>query len=159
MTTRKQAIDFVTSGSYKRDLTYSGDYDGTQNTEHELEELATAVLADTQDELYSWIRYQGYVISEGTSVAFEYAVVKCLSTDSLQDLNDDAVVELLQKEGKLFTRGWVVQSPYGHPKKMSFEFFNVKLKAGEELRLIVRPQLTWADAFRFSDLEYRKVGA
>lgn len=156
------AVAHVTAGTYNRVTIAADTLDWTSGAEWELTDLATNVAASGKDELYSWIRAKIYVCATGERCVYEYAVIKCASTDALQNLDDSPTVELLHKQHKVLARDiMMVPAPVNSSvKPVKFEFFNVQLNDGEELRLVIRPIATnTVDLGTYYGLlEWRKVG-
>lgn len=156
-------MSFVTRGTYQREvfsqlaLTFAG------ATEDEVDAVATNIVASAdKDELFSWVRCQFKVHSVAEAFHYEWMLIRCLSADAMQDLDDSDTMEYLQKEGRVLKRGLVsVALPnYAAARWQKFEVYNVALNDGEELRLLIRPLVgSTADAGRiYGLLEWRQVG-
>jgi hypothetical protein len=162
---RSPAVDFVTGGTYQRNVVNETGITFTAGTEIEGTSLASVIVADVadQDSLFSWVRGKLYIYHNSLPIIFEWMIIKCLGTDALQDLNDNAVVEKLHKESRIMARdvSYGGTPTYVPPKNIKFEFYNVKLDTGEELRLVIRPILGGAGATGVicGLLEWREVGA
>lgn len=156
----KQALEHVTSGTYQRELESLQAQSWTADTEVELPELATDIVASGQDEMFSWIRGHYMLWDTASALALEYAVIRCKSTDALQDLNDGSTMEALQKEGRIFKTGLLAVQIYTRIIEIKFEFKQVKLPDGEELRLVIRPLRTTSNSTEIvAKVEWRKIGA
>jgi hypothetical protein len=157
------AVDYVTAGTYKRSISSQTGISLVGGTEVEVLDLASTIHGGASaDALFSWLRGI-VVVSCGIDISIlEWMIFRCKSTDALQDLNDAAVVELAQKEGRLFARGVITrgQGQYASPVQTKFEFYNVKLAPDEELRMVLRPIVsgTAAAANIYTVLEWRQVG-
>lgn len=155
-------LQFVTSGTYQREVVNQSGLDLVVGTEAEIPELATNIVC-TEDALLSWVRMHWAHYSHTEAELYEWFVIKCQSSDGIQDLSSATVVEDLQRLKKIFGRGVVTQcaAAYGKVKVMKLEFFQVKLNRGEELRLVLRPILanTASAGKYFAVLEWRQVGA
>lgn len=132
-------------------------------TEAEVLAVATDIAGSaTADTMYSWIRAKIYLLNTAVEpLVYEWALIKCQSTDALQDLSDEAVMEKLQKESRIFAREFhATGKNESGLKPISFELYNVKLDLGEELRLVVLPHRSTAGATAeyYGVLEWRQVG-
>ena len=159
------AIQHVTQGTYQREIVDSNALTFVAGTEYEVAVLASNVLADTadKDELFSWVRGMFFVFDTGTYCAFEWMVYKTLIADADVDMNASAAMEALHKDSKLFGRGILLQpdpDSGGPVRPVKFEFFNVKLRYGEELRLLLRPIAAsgGATGHVHGVIEWRQVG-
>lgn len=155
-------LEFVTSGTYQREVSTDSAFDLTAGTEKELPLLATHIVC-TEDALLSWIRMFWNVSASDERTVYEWFVIRCQAADSTQDLSTNTVVEDLQRAKKILKRGLVSQSHYlaGGNKIQKLELFNVKLSRGEELRLLIRPLFsnTANHVIMYALLEWRQVGA
>lgn len=158
------AVAYVTAGTYQRDLIQAEAQAFTQGTEFEISDVSDAIVAATanKDELFSWVRGKVFKFITDGYDCYEWMVLRQNSADALPDLNDNAAVEILQKEKRIYTRGFeLVPDPDsgGPVKPIKFELFNVKLRYGEEIRLVIRPLVTTAATGRYYGLiEWRQVG-
>lgn len=156
-------MSFVTSGTYQRTVSTSVAQDWVADTEVEVPEVATNIKSSaTSDALFSWVRYLGYVWRSDGDYAYEWMLIRCGTGEATQDLSDASVVEALQKEGRLFARGFFANASTasgGRPTKIAFEVYNVNLPIDNELRLVVRPLVGATDTIQYySVLEWRQVG-
>lgn len=157
------SLKYVTQGTYQRDIVLTESQTWTIGTEFEVTDLSDVIIASTvsKDELFSWVRGQIFCYKTGDGFLFEWMLIRQKTADSLPDLNDNAAVELLQKEKRIFARGLVHQPApeYSKLSAVKFEVFNVGLRYGEELRFVVRP-LTAASGTGFLKglIEWRQVG-
>lgn len=157
-----QALEQVTNASYQREIVNDS---GTLAAGAELEGVAFSdnIKASGSDALFPWIRAHVYFAGMDSYDLVFWYVVKCLSTDALQNISDSAVLEGLQKTGKVFARGVLPVNTVGvgtFRGTKELEWKNVKLKDGEELRLIVHTlfgQETSGLAI-VTDLEWRQTG-
>lgn len=155
-----QAIEQVTNASYQRAL--MNDTPAlTGGVEAELAVLAGNITADdSKDTLFPWIREKIYVSCASQPTLLFWYVIKCLGTDAVQQVLDDAVLEQLQRDSKIFARG-AVKIPYfavtGGYASFDYEFHNVKLKDGEELRVVIHA-VDSVTIGAFGDLEWRETG-
>lgn len=134
--------------------------DLTVGTDYEIGAVATALIAAGQDERVLWARAKIFTCDNGQQMLGKWALIKCLATDALQDLNSATDLELLLKRKHILARGWV-QSPhvsYGRMSHIDFEVFNVDLNDGEELRLVYCPVVAGSAQPFYGDLEYRIAG-
>lgn len=160
----RSAIEHVTKGTYQRDTVALEGQNWAQGTEFEIPDLAAVILADTadKDELFSWIRGQVFVYDNVAGWSYEWAIIKCDVGDGLQDLNDNSATEILHKEGRLFARGLAMTpgNTYGVARPIKFELFNVNLRYGEELRLVIRPlkATSAGGGYVYGIIEWRQVG-
>lgn len=157
------AIAFVTQGTYQRDIVQLTGQAWTAGTEFEIGDISDVIIADTadKDELFSWIRFQGYVYINSTIGIFEWMVLRQETADALPDLNTNSVVEELQKDKRILARGFYMTAypSYQPPPKIKFELYKVPLRYGEEIRLVFRPLVTTADQGTVQGLlEWRQVG-
>lgn len=160
----KQAVQFVTSGTYQRDIVYQDSIQWAAGTEDEVDQVATSIAGSgTEDTMYSWIRGKIYINNNsGEHMCYEWALIKCQSADAMQDLNDAAAMEKLMRESRIFGRDiWACGATRTSLKPVKFELYQVKLQVGEELRLVVRPVVgSAAGSVGYMGLiEYRKVGS
>lgn len=157
-------LEYVTSGTYQCEHSPPTALSVVADTEVELGLLATNIVC-TEDALISWIRYRWAVWSIDEPLVFEWFLIKCQSTDAIQDLSDNLVIEGLQRDSKIFARGVQVEPVGGRdataPVLHTHQFYNVKLKRGEELRMVIMPysSCTASHAFAVQLLEWRQVGA
>lgn len=157
------AVSYVTQGTYQREIEALSGQAWTSGTEFELETVSDNIVAATanKDELFSWVRGNYIVSISGTNMVYEWMIIRMDSADALPDLNSSSVVEALQKDKRIFARGfeYISNTTYQTPRRIKFELYNVKLRYGEELRLVIRPLSTTADAGIVNGLfEWRQVG-
>lgn len=154
------ALEHVTRGTYHRASVDTGSQTWTISTELELDELSDVLAASGKDEMFSWIRYQFWLYSAASACRFEWMLVKQLSTEALPDMNDDATMEYLFKERKIFARGLMAQTaPTYGVRMIKGELYNVKLSDGEELRFVIRPMTAGlSDMAEKGLIEYRQIG-
>lgn len=155
--TLQQAV----AGTYQTEQMSATGIDLTAAAEYELP-MAAYVLAntDSKDEVFSWIRYNLYHMDTAQAQICEWFVIRCLITDATQDMDDEATVEALQKDGRILTRGWTTsgQAAYGRFGKISFELHKVKLRYGEEIRVLLLPYYVGAAFAYYGRIEYRQQG-
>lgn len=155
-------LQFVTSGTYQRAVTAATVCSPTSGTEFELPLIAANIFC-TEDAMLSWVRYQFLLAANNEYCAYEWFILKCQSTAGIQDLSDSTVVEDLQREKRIFSRGLMINPPCEDsvPRLVKVEYFNVKLNRGEELRCVIRPLRTnGANTGVYLELlEWRQVGA
>lgn len=163
--TDSAAVQHVTRGTYQREIVADSGLTLTPGTEFEVNELGDNVVASTadKDELFSWVRGFLFVYDTTNHVVYEWAVVRQLSTDGLPDFNSSSAVEALHKDKKILARGMLLcpdPDSGGPVKPIKFEFYNVALRYGEELRLVIRPiQSSGGASGRVDGLvEWRQVG-
>ncbi|MEO5351407.1 MAG: hypothetical protein H7836_17460, partial [Magnetococcus sp. YQC-3] len=98
--------------------------------------------------------------STATTMRFEWFVIRMNASDAVPNMDDSDTVELLHKEKRIYARGFVSQAnlSYAPIKPVKFEFYNVRLRDGEELRFILKPWTTHADGIVRSIVEWRQVG-
>lgn len=157
------SVSYVTQGTYQRELIASTGQAWTAGTEFEVATVSDNIVADTadRDEMYSWVRGMMMLYISAAANIYEWMVLRMDSGDALPDLNTSSVVEALQKDKRILCRGYeyCTHPTYNPPKRVKFELFNVKLRYGEELRFVVRPLITTADAGNiYGLLEWRQVG-
>ena len=157
------SLSYVTQGTYQRELVELEAQAWTEGTEFEVAAISNNIVAATEnrDDLFSWVKFQGYLFIWATVGQFEWMVLRMESGDGLPNLNDNGVVEALQKDKRILKRGFYMTANAGYevPPKIKFELFNVKLRYGEEIRLVIRPMETTADAGQVKGiLEWRQVG-
>lgn len=163
MPAHKSVVQFLTSGTYKREEDDNTGVSYTAGTEVEISVVANNLFASlTEDVMFSWARCEAYLFDTTKYQLYEWALIRCAQADALQDLNDEDAVAALHREGRLLKRGMIYQNaaPYGRCKPIKFEVYNVKLLPAEELRLVVRP-LVSSGAGTIEEhivLEWRKVG-
>lgn len=152
--------DFVTQGTYNVFRATDSGIAWTDGTEYESTRVSNQVLASGKDELYSWVRGQFLLYSVGSPWRYEWFVVRMNSADALPDFDTSSEVEVLQKEKRIYARGMIMAPlrTYSSIRTVKFELYNVKLRDGEELRLIIKPYGTVADGVVQSVMEWRKVG-
>jgi hypothetical protein len=160
----KQALDHLAKGTYQR-VDFSATENFAAGTEVVVTSMSDNICTPTavDEAMYSWVRWTGFIFDTGLWCIFEYAVIRCDHDDALQDLNDEAAVEDLHREGRILMRDFVMQPTpsYGRLKELELEFYNVKLLPDEELRLILRPLFddSGVDAIRVAGIvEWRQVG-
>lgn len=158
------SVSYVTQGTYQRELIASTSQAWTAGTEFEVSTVSDNIVADTadRDEMFSWVRGMLMFYITAASNIYEWMVLRMDSGDALPDLNSSSVVEALQKDKRILSRGfeYVTHPTYNVPKKVKFELYNIKLRYGEEIRFVVRPLVTTADAGNiYGMLEWRQVGA
>lgn len=154
-------LQHAVSGTYQTEqINVSADL--TAGTEWELAVMAANILAntDSKDEVFSWIRLTMVSYDTAQGIVFEWFVVRCLITDALQDMDDEGVVEALQKDNRILRRGFYrTGSPlYTNAPILDEEFHKVRLRYGEELRFIVNPIYCGAAQFFQGRLEWRQQG-
>lgn len=159
-------MDWVTQGTYNRELIYHAAVSFTAGTEYEVTAVATNIIAnDSRDALFSWIRAQIMVVYTGADfLIMEWALLRCDKDAATQDLNDSETMELYQKQGRILHRGLFACGDItsgGSYARINFEKFKVVLPNDEELRLLLRPMGTTADSSTYiaGVLEWREVGA
>lgn len=162
--TDKQVLDFVAEGTYQRTTVSVDTATFVAGTEYEVANVANLILASTanQDEMYTWIRGMMFVYDTATAMCYEWFVIRCEITDATQDLDDSTVAEALHKDKKIYARGLIMapDPDMGGPvKPIKFEFHKVRLRYGEELRLLLRPILVSGGATGYVKgvLEWRQV--
>jgi hypothetical protein len=159
--TSSASVKFLTSGTYRMSDWSDPVLGFVADTEVEVPIVSTEVYASGTDEMYSFVRGKFWFTCTTTSSIAEWYLLKCLATDATQDLSNDTVVEGLQVDRRIFARGVFTTgiegySPFGVIK---FAKYNVKLRDGEELRLLVRPIKAGAVTIKaYGILEWRKVG-
>lgn len=156
----------MTKGTYQREIIALSALDWVAGAEYEVTAVASNIIASTaqKDELYSWVRGTLFVYDVTSGITYEWMLIKSVSSDATQDLNDSDVVEKLHKERRIFARGLVlVPDPDagGPVKPISFQVYNVALPYGEELRLLLRPIRASGTANGRIDglIEWRQVGS
>lgn len=159
--TGRVGIEFVTKGTYQRSLISDVNRQIAATVEYEVADVATAIAGSaTADTLYSWVRGRGWFLNSvaAEGICLEWMIIKCASGDALQDLNDSAIVEDLHREGRVFARDMCAF--VSGSRQFEFEFYNVKLDLGDELRMVVRPITGTAGAtfHTVGVLEWRQVG-
>lgn len=160
------AMKHVTSGTFNIAYLTSTGEQYIIATSNEVAAPALYLKADDKDEMYSWIRLNAFIFDSADDLIFEYALIRCLQDDALQALDDADTLEYLMKEKRILKRGIHAAPCYGAttgsvPKKLAFELYQVKLRTGEELRLIIRPiypAITGNSVHELGTLEWRKVG-
>jgi len=151
------ALKWLTKGQYQYvpiDATGSTFTDGTEFQESG---ISTALKASGQDKVFPWVRIRLWYQSAASNLAFDWAVVKQLTTDALPDLDSSAVIEVLKKDGVLFAWDTMFQpkNAAGVPRRLQVEFRNVFLRDGQEIRLVIAPRATSAaDVNTWGKLEY-----
>lgn len=153
------ALEHVTRGTYQREILDASTQTWAVGTEYEVSDVSDALVASTQDEMFSWIRLQAWIYSASIGLRYEWMLYRCLSSDGLIDMDDEEDMEYLFKQKKIFVRGLLAQpNPAYGLKMIKAELYNVKLSAGEEIRLAVRPMTAATDGAWKGTLEYRKIG-
>lgn len=157
------AVSYVTQGTYQREIVNTTAQAWTLGTEFEIPTISDNIVAATanKDELFSWIRANLMVYISGAQMIYEWMLLRMDSADALPDLNTSSVVEELQKDSRILARGFehIPNGYYAGMRRIKFEKYNLKLRYGEELRLVIRPLTTTADAGTIHGLfEWRQVG-
>jgi hypothetical protein len=152
-------LDYVLSGSYQTEEQAWATRDLTENVEQEIALLSDNIAAPTDDVLLSWIRFRWTCQTLDEPVAYEWYLLKCKSTDALQDLSDELVIEAMQRDKAILKRGTYIlgYATVGY-KMTTIQLYNVKLERGYELRLVIRPIISTGHCKSWARLEWRQVG-
>lgn len=151
------ALRSVVEGPYERLITFSQSVDIVAGTELEGANLPSRIAADVKNEVFSWVRLQFSMSHATNPVWYEWMLIRCDGSESMQDLSDPTVVEFLQMQKRILQRGLVLQYG-GNVKLVKCELYNLEIPVNEELRFVIRPFLTCQDVDLLSLLEYRQVG-
>lgn len=168
---RRSSVPGVTStslqqavaGTYQTEQVALTNIDFTVGTEYEVAVIATSILAntDSKDEVFSWIKLGAVAGDTASAWAYEWFLLRCNITDATQDTDDEAVMEALQKDKKVLKRGFLSggNASYTGWRKLEFELFQVRLRYGEEIRLLINPLYTGgATNCLYGRLEWRQQG-
>jgi len=133
-------------------------------TSEELTEVSAAITAagvGGKDEMYSWIRGHLYFYQLAAPTLIGWALIRCPYSDAVQNLLDPDVMEPLQHQKRIISRGWISNPPAnaGRVSPVKFEVFNFKLPVDEELRFVYCPwQASAAVGYEIGTLEWRQIG-
>lgn len=154
-------LEHLTQGTYQIVRSTDSGLSHAVATEYENDDLSTVVVASGADKLYSWVKGQHLVWNTGGHSGYEWFVIRQNAGTAAPDMDNSDTVEVLHKEKRIYARGLIHQpNPvYQRLKPITYEFYNVRLRDGEELQLIIKPFVAVTSTVsQYNTVEYRIVG-